>query len=53
MQETKHTGARWLRPTQTLSAKLNMLLLGTMIQIFALLGYQNVQNHRRHLEQNT
>lgn len=37
----------------TLSAKLNVLLLGTMVAIFALLGYLNVRLHRQHLEQNT
>jgi len=39
--------------TFTLSAKLNILLLGAMIVIFALLGYLNVRLHRQHLEQNT
>ena len=53
MPETDPTRARLLRATQTLSAKLNMLLLGTMILIFAMLGYLNVRLHRRHLEQNT
>ena len=43
----------WLRPTLTLSAKLNILLLGAMVAIFALLGYLNVRLHRQHLEQNT
>ena len=33
--------------------KLNVLLLGGMIIIFALLGYLNVRLHRQHLEQNT
>jgi two-component system NtrC family sensor kinase len=42
-----------MRLTLTLSAKLNILLLGTMIVIFALLGYLNVRLHRLHLEQNT
>jgi len=37
----------------TLSAKLNVLLLGAMVAIFALLGYLNVRLHRQHLEQNT
>src|SRR6202007_1740220 len=35
------------------SAKVNQLLLGAMIVIFALLGYLNVRLHRQHLEQNT
>jgi two-component system NtrC family sensor kinase len=42
-----------MRVTQTLSAKLNILLLGAMVLIFALLGYLNVRLHRQHLEQNT
>src|SRR4051795_2969383 len=53
MPETEQTRARLLRATQTLSAKLNMLLLAAMILIFALLGYLNVRLHRQHLEQNT
>lgn len=36
-----------------MSAKLNLLLLGAMLVIFALLGYLNVRLHRQHLEQNT
>lgn len=36
-----------------MSAKLNVLLLGAMLVIFALLGYVNVRLHRQHLEQNT
>src|SRR5689334_17653073 len=53
MAETEPNRARFLRATQTMSAKLNILLLGTMVLIFALLGYLNVRLHRRHLEQNT
>jgi two-component system NtrC family sensor kinase len=53
MPETEPTRAHLLRATQTLSAKLNLLLLGTMILIFAMLGYLNVRLHRQHLEQNT
>jgi two-component system, NtrC family, sensor kinase len=53
MPETRPTREPWLRLTPTLSAKLNILLLGAMVLIFALLGYLNVQLHRRHLEQNT
>jgi two-component system NtrC family sensor kinase len=53
MQETEQPRLRWLRVPETLSIKLNILLLGTMIVIFALLGYLNVRLHRQHLEQNT
>lgn len=52
MPETDPT-RRWHRLTHSLSAKLNVLLLGAMVVIFALLGYLNVRLHRRHLEQNT
>lgn len=53
MQETEPTRRSWLRLSLTLSAKLNILLLGAMVVIFALLGYLNVRLHRQHLEQNT
>jgi two-component system, NtrC family, sensor kinase len=53
MPETEPTRFRWLRLAPTLSAKLNILLLGTMVVIFALLGYLNVRLHRQHLEQIT
>jgi two-component system NtrC family sensor kinase len=53
MPQTEPTRSRWLRPKFTLSAKLNILLLGAMVVIFALLGYLNVRLHRQHLEQNT
>lgn len=53
MPETKSTREPWMRLTPTLTAKLNVLLLGAMVAIFALLGYLNVRLHRQHLEQNT
>lgn len=53
MPETEPRRGRWFRLTHSLSAKLNLLLLGAMLVIFALLGYLNVRLHRRHLEQNT
>lgn len=53
MRETEPSRSRWLRGTKTLSVKLNILLLGAMIVIFALLGTLNVRLHRQHLEQNT
>jgi two-component system, NtrC family, sensor kinase len=53
MSETEPTRPGWLRLTPTLSAKLNILLLGAMVVIFALLGYVNVRLHRQHLEQFT
>ncbi len=51
MPETEPTRGRWIRLTHSLSAKLNVLLLGAMVAIFALLGYLNVRLHRQHLEQ--
>jgi len=53
MPETEPTRIRWQRLTHSLSAKLNLLLLGTMVIILALLGYLNVRLHRQHLEQIT
>ena len=53
MREIEPKRFRWLRVTQTLSVKLNLLLLGAMVVIFALLGYVNVRLHRQYLEQNT
>jgi two-component system NtrC family sensor kinase len=53
MPGTDPQRARWLRLTNRLSAKLNLLLLGAMVLIFASLGYLNVRLHRRHLEQYT
>ena len=53
MPETEPKRGRWFRLTHSLSAKLNLLLLGAMVVIFALLGYLNVRLHRQHLEQNT
>jgi two-component system, NtrC family, sensor kinase len=49
MPETEPTRGRW-RLTHSLSAKLNALLLGTMVVIFALLGYLNIRLQRQHLE---
>lgn len=53
MPEIEGSRVRWLFSKQTLSVKLNVLLLGAMVAIFALLGYLNVRLHRQHLEQNT
>jgi two-component system, NtrC family, sensor kinase len=53
MREIETSRGRWHRLTHSLSAKLDTLLLGAMIVIFALLGYANVRLHRQHLEQNT
>ena len=41
---------RWTRATQSLSAKLVILLLAAMTVVFGLLGYLNVRLQRQHLE---
>lgn len=51
MPETEPKRSSWFRRTHSLSAKLNVLLLGAMVVIFALLGYVNVRLHRQHLEE--
>ena len=52
MRETEAAHSRW-QLRHSLSTKLNVLLLGAMVMIFALLGYLNVRLHRKHLEQYT
>lgn len=49
MPETEPT--RWFRLTHSLSAKLNLLLLGVMVVVFTLLGYLNIRLHQQHLEE--
>src|SRR5581483_12155237 len=44
---------RWRRATNSVSAKLILLLLGSLLVIFALLGYLNIHLHRKHLENAT
>ncbi len=53
IEPTRDSGPRntGLRLNLGLSAKLNLLLLGSMVVIFGLLGYLNIRLHRRHLEQ--
>jgi two-component system NtrC family sensor kinase len=53
MPETEPTRSRlprWKRLTYSVSAKLIASLLIAMVSIFALLGYLNIQLHRKHLE---
>ena len=53
MPETDPTRSRlprWKRFTYSVSAKLIASLLMAMVAIFALLGYLNIQLHRKHLE---
>jgi two-component system NtrC family sensor kinase len=42
--------ARWTRLASSLSGKLLVLLVSSMALVFGLLGYLNIQLHRRHLE---
>jgi two-component system, NtrC family, sensor kinase len=51
MPETEAKRSSWFRRINSLSAKLNVLLLVAMVVIFALLGYANVRLHRQHLEE--
>lgn len=41
---------RWHRLSQTVSAKLLLLLIGSLLAIFAALGFVNIRLHRQHLE---
>ncbi len=41
---------RWHRVSQTISAKLLLLLIGSLLTIFAALGFVNIRLHRHHLE---
>ncbi|HEY3926747.1 MAG TPA: ATP-binding protein [Candidatus Koribacter sp.] len=41
---------RWHRLSQTVSAKLLLLLIGSLFVIFAALGFVNIRLHRQHLE---
>lgn len=50
MPETEPRRLDWRRLTQSLSAKLIILLLAGMVVIFTALGYLNIRLHRRHLE---
>jgi len=50
MPETEPTRGRWTRLTHSVSAKLILLQLGSMVAIFSLLGYLDVRLHQHHLE---
>ena len=45
--------ARWTGLAHSLSGKLLILLVSTMAVVFGVLGYLNIQLHRRHLEKDT
>jgi two-component system, NtrC family, sensor kinase len=42
--------ARWTRIASSLSGKLLVILVSSMALVFGVLGYLNIQLHRRHLE---
>jgi two-component system, NtrC family, sensor kinase len=42
--------SRWTRLASSLSGKLLVLLVSSMALVFGVLGYLNIQLHRRHLE---
>lgn len=50
MPEIEANRWSWKRITHSLSGKLIALLFGTMLVIFALLGYLNIRLQRQHLE---
>ncbi len=41
---------RWHRLSQSVSAKLLLLLIGSLLAIFGALGFVNIRLHRQHLE---
>ncbi len=43
----------WTRISSSLSSKLLLLLVSSMVIVFGVLGYLNIQLHRKHLEQTT
>ncbi len=47
------TGKRWTHKVRSLSAKLIVLLLASMMLFFGLLGYLNIRLQRHHLEAST
>ena len=49
----RRSAPTWRRFTYSVSAKLIASLLAAMVVIFSLLGYLNIQLHRRHLEAET
>ncbi len=48
--DKSRAAARWTRLASSLSGKLLVLLVSSMALVFGVLGYLNIQLHRRHLE---
>jgi two-component system, NtrC family, sensor kinase len=49
-EKQRGVGERWARLANSLSGKLLVLLVSSMALVFGVLGYLNIQLHRRHLE---
>jgi two-component system NtrC family sensor kinase len=52
LEENSRAPSLWARLVGSLSSKLLVLLISSMAIVFGLLGYLNIQLHRKHLEQN-
>jgi two-component system NtrC family sensor kinase len=52
LEENSRAPTLWARLVGSLSSKLLVLLISSMAIVFGLLGYLNIQLHRKHLEQN-
>jgi two-component system NtrC family sensor kinase len=52
LEENSRAPSLWARLVGSLSSKLLVLLISLMAIVFGLLGYLNIQLHRKHLEQN-
>jgi hypothetical protein len=51
LKEKSRASTLWARVTGSLSSKLLVLLISSMAIVFGVLGYLNIQLHRKHLEQ--
>ncbi|MGB9432677.1 MAG: ATP-binding protein [Candidatus Acidiferrum sp.] len=49
-KDKPNVASRWTRLARSLSGKLLILLVSSMALVFGVLGYLNIQLHRRHLE---
>jgi two-component system NtrC family sensor kinase len=50
LEDKSDLASRWARLATSLSGKLLVLLVSSMALVFGVLGYLNIQLHRRHLE---
>ena len=49
-KDNSRTNHRWKKFSRSLSSELLLLLISSMAVLFGVLGYLNIQLHRRHLE---